>query len=215
MVLEENEELIEHLKSLGALKSKTLEEAIRKFPRHKFIPKLLRQVAYDDMPLRIDGSQTISQPLVVAIMTEALEIKWGNKVLEVGTGSGWQAALLSYLVGDKGRVYTIEILEELFNMARENLREAGARNVNPMLGDGSIGFDEEAPFDRIIVTAAAPKIPEALIEQLKPNGILVAPVGDRIMQKMFVVKKKDNRIEKISFGEFAFVPLTGKYGFKR
>lgn len=214
MVLEENERLIGYLRSLGALKSKSVEDALRKYPRHLFVPEILRHLAYEDIPLHIGNSQTISQPFTVVTMSEALEVASGNKVLEIGTGSGWQASLLSYLVGEKGCVYTMEIIEDLFRMAKENLRKADARNVNAMLGDGSTGFEKEAPYDRILVTAAAPRIPEVLIDQLKPDGILVIPVGDMIKQEMFILKKTKNRTEKVSVGEFAFVPLVGKYGFR-
>ena len=215
MVLEENEELIEHLKAVGALRSKNVEDAMRKYPRHHFVPEILRQVAYEDVPLHIGSNQTVSQPLTVVTMTEALDVKNGNKVLEIGTGSGWQSTLLSYLVGDKGCVFTMEIIEDLFRFARDNLSKSGIRNVTTMLGDGSGGLEKEAPFDRILVTAAAPRIPEALIDQLKPDGILVIPVGDMIKQEMFVLRKTEKRIDKVSIGEFALVPLVGKYGFRK
>jgi protein-L-isoaspartate(D-aspartate) O-methyltransferase len=213
MVLEENEELIEHLKSLGALKSRSLEEAIRKFPRHLFVPEFLRHVAYEDTPLRIGHNQTISQPLTVVIMTEALNVQKGDKVLEVGTGSGWQASLISYLVGERGYVYTVEIVEDLYKTAKKNMKTAKTKNVKPILGDGSIGLEKESPFDGVIVTAAAPRIPETLLEQLKVGGIMVIPVGDMMLQELFVIRKNKN-IEKTSLGEFAFVPLLGKYGFR-
>jgi protein-L-isoaspartate(D-aspartate) O-methyltransferase len=147
-------------------------------------------------------------------MTEALEVEKGQKILEIGTGSGWQASILSYLVGEKGFVYSIEIIEELAEFAKKNLKKLGIKNVEVVEKDGSEGLKEKAPFDRIIVTAACPDIPKTLIDQLKDGGIMVIPVGNLYLQDMLVVKKMKGKIEKKSIGSFMFVPLVGKYGFK-
>jgi protein-L-isoaspartate(D-aspartate) O-methyltransferase len=210
----ENEKLIEHIKSYGYLKSKELEKALREIPRHLFVPENIRKLSYRDTPLSIGFGQTISQPSTVVIMTEALEVKEGNKILEVGTGSGWQAAILGKLVGEKGSVYTVEVNPQLVEFARENLKKVGMKNVKVFEGDGSTGLKKHAPFDRIIVTAAAPDFPKPLIEQLKIGGIMVIPVGNIYLQEMYVVKKFKDKIEKKSIGPFMFVPLIGKYGFK-
>jgi len=219
MVFDDNERLIENMKNEGVLKSKKLEEALKKYRRELFIPENIKHLAYRDAPLSIGYNQTISQPSTVVIMTEALDIKKDQKILEIGTGSGWQASLLSYLIGKKGFVYTIEVVEELAEFARKNIKKVGIKkvgikNVEVFVKDGSEGLKEKAPFDRIIVTAACPEIPKPLIEQLKSNGIMVIPVGNLYMQEMFVVKKLKNKIEKKSIGSFMFVPLIGRYGFK-
>ena len=211
---EENEKLIEHIKSLGYLKSKQVEDALRKIPRHSFVPESIRRLAYRDTPLFIGYNQTISQPSTVVAMTEALDVKKDQKILEIGTGSGWQSAILSRLVGEKGFVYTIEVIDELAEFARDNLQKMRIRNVEVFLRDGSLGLEEKAPFDRIIVTAACPDIPKPLLEQLKIDGIMVIPVGDVYLQEMMIVKKLKNKIEKKSIGSFMFVPLVGKYGFR-
>ena len=156
-------------------------------------------------------------------MTEALSVKSGQKILEVGSGSGWQAALLSQLVGVKGYIYSIEIVAELADYARRNIETLGINNVEIILRDGSVGLREEAPYDRIIVTAAAPDISDILLDQLNVGGIMVIPVGNMYLQEMMVVRKTDNgvlfgktksSIEKKSIGNFAFVPLVGERGFK-
>ncbi len=210
----ENERLINYIKSYGYLKSRKLEKALKEIPRHLFVPEDVKELSYRDVPLSIGFGQTISQPSTVVIMTEALEVKEGNKILEVGTGSGWQAAILGKLVGEKGLVYTIEVNPQLVEFAKENLRKVGLKNVKVFEGDGSLGLKEYAPFDRIIVTAAAPDFPKPLIQQLKVNGIMVIPVGNIYLQEMYVVKKLKSKLEKKSIGPFMFVPLVGKYGFK-
>jgi protein-L-isoaspartate(D-aspartate) O-methyltransferase len=212
---EENEELIEHIKSVGYLKSKQIEEALRKMPRYLFVPESMKHLACNDMPLSIGYNQTISQPSTVVAMTEALKVKKNQKVLEIGTGSGWQAAILSYLVGEKGYVYSIETIKELAEYAKKNIKKLGIKNVEIIARDGSTGFEEKAPFDRITVTAASPSVPKPLLDQLSIGGIMVIPVGNLYLQEMYVVKKLKNKIEKKSIGNFMFVPLIGKYGFKR
>jgi len=214
MALDENEKLIEGIKCLDYLKSKSIEDALRKYKREFFVPASLKHLAYRDFPISIGFNQTISQPSTVVAMTEALEVEKGQKILEIGSGSGWQAAILRYLVGDKGKIYTIEIIKELAEFSKKNLEKIGIKNVEVIEGDGSIGLKEKAPFDRIIITAACPDIPKPLLDQLKEGGIMVIPVGNIYLQEMYVVKKLKGKLEKKSIGSFMFVPLVGKYGFK-
>lgn len=213
MVLDENDKLIENIKSFGYLKTKNIEEALRKYKREFFVPEDLKREAYRDFPLSIGFNQTISQPSTVVAMTEALEVKTGDKILEVGTGSGWQSAILSFLVGDSGKVYTTEIVKELAEFARNNLKKLGIKNVEVFVKDEYKGLEEKAPFDKIMVTAAAPDVPKPLLEQLKEDGIMVVPVGNLYLQDMFVIKKLKDRVEKKSIGSFMFVPLRGRFGF--
>jgi protein-L-isoaspartate(D-aspartate) O-methyltransferase len=214
MADDENERLIGFIKRHGYLKSKELEDALREVERENFVPKPMRYLAYRDTPLYIGSNQTISQPSTVVVMTEALEVKEGQKILEIGTGSGWQSAILGKLVGDKGMVYTIEIIDDLVKFAKENMEKMRIRNVKVLKGDGSMGLKKYAPYDRIVVTAGSPDIPKPLLSQLKPDGLMVIPVGNLYLQSMYVVKKSKGTIEKKSIGSFMFVPLTGKHGFK-
>jgi protein-L-isoaspartate(D-aspartate) O-methyltransferase len=153
---------------------------------------------------------------MVAIMNEALELRIGNRVLEVGAGSGYHAATVAEQIGPQGHVYTIELVPELVKLARSNLEEAGySDRVTLVQGDGSLGYPDRAPYDRIVVTAAAPKIPHPLVAQLRPGGILIIPVGGRLFPQELVKVRKDEkgRIERTSLGGVAFVPLIGKEGF--
>lgn len=182
---------------------------MRTVPRHLFVPENVRRQAYADRPLPIGYGATISQPYIVAWMTELLEPSRRHKVLEIGTGSGYQAAVLSPLVD---HVYTIEIVPELARSARETLRKLGYTNVTVREGDGYKGWPEQAPFDRIILTAAPPKIPQTLIDQLARGGRLVAPVGaSPFTQELMVLEKRaDGSIRKRSVGGVAFVPMVPK-----
>ena len=162
----------------------------------------------------IPGGATISQPTTVLMMTQALEVKPGQKILEVGTGSGYQAAILSKLVGTKGKIITTEIVKQLEDYARSNLRKANIKNVIIIHTDGSQGYEQEAPYDRIIVTAACPHVPEPLVAQLKEQGILIAPVGSRHSQELLKIKKSKGKLTTENLGSFMFVPLKGKFGFE-
>lgn len=187
-------------------------DAFKKVPREKFVLEKYKEDAYADVPLPILAGQTISQPTTVVMMLDALEVRQGMKVLEVGAGSGYNAALLSVLVGSKGKIITTEIIPELAEFARKNLKNAGIKNVVVVRHDGSQGFEKEAPYDRIICTAAAPKIPKPLTDQLKEGGVLLVPVGPACGQEMIRARKQKGKIITEKLGGFIFVPLTGKFG---
>jgi len=186
-------------------------DAFRNVPREKFIDPQYQKLAYIDSPLMIGEGQTISQPFTVAMMTQLLKLQPSDKVLEVGTGSGYQAAILAEVVRD-GKVLTIERFENLAEKARKILKELKYLNVEVILGDGTKGLPSEAPFDAIIVTAAAPEIPSPLVDQLKIGGRLVMPVGGDWHQEMVRLTKTKEGIERENFGGYRFVPLVGKYG---
>lgn len=203
------ENLIKKMKQDGFLSSDKVEQVMRKTPRHLFVPENLQVEAYADGPLPTKDNQTISQPSVVARMTELLQVEKGNKVLEVGSGSGWQSAILSFLAGDTGRVYTIDKSSELAEFARKNHKKAGIAGAQVIEGDGTAGLAEYAPFDRIIVTASCKEIPSPLLEQLSENnGLLIAPVKESLV----LIKKTPEGIREIKreFG-YIFAPLVGKH----
>lgn len=209
------EEMLKHL--IKGLEFYISDEKVRKamlrVPRHKFVPDNEQKEAYIDMPLEIGYGQTISAPHMVAIMCELLELSEGHKVLEIGSGSGYNAAIMAELVGKSGHVYTVERIEPLVRFARKNLRETGYNNVSVILEDGSMGYSRFAPYDRITVTCAAPRIPEPLLEQLKPGGIMVIPVGNYSQELIKITKDCEGSIHKEKKGGVIFVPLIGKYGF--
>jgi protein-L-isoaspartate(D-aspartate) O-methyltransferase len=186
--------------------------AMRKVPRHLFVDESIRPKAYEDIALPIGKGQTISQPYMVAVMTELLELKGKERVLEVGTGSGYQAAILAELSRD---VYTIERVEKLAKEAEEKFRALGYINIHAKAGDGTLGWPEKAPFDRIIITAGTPKVPEPLIAQLAEDGVVVAPVGERFSQQLIKVKKSERGLSEEYHTMCVFVPLVGKYGWDR
>ena len=183
-------------------------KAMGRVPRHLFVPADVREFAYDDRPLPIGQNQTISQPFVVAYMTEALQLLPSHTVLEIGTGSGYQAAVLAELVR---QVYTVEIVPELAERARRTLAETGYRNVEVRTGNGYLGWSEHAPFARIIVTAAPPEIPQALVDQLAVGGIMVLPVGAAAaFQEIVVVAKSAKGVTQKKTIPVRFVPMVGK-----
>jgi len=200
--------LINSLISEGWLKTGNIINAFRKVPRENFVPENLKKFAYVDEPLSIGYGQTISQPLTIAAMTELLEPRKGEKILEVGTGSGYQAAILSEIVGKKGKVITTERIPALVVFSKENLKNY--KNVLVIECDGTNGYEKESPFDKIIVTASAPKIPEPLIRQLKIGGKMVIPIGN----EMFLIEKINSGIKKTMLGYYTFVPLVGEHGYK-
>jgi len=181
--------------------------ALAKVERHRFVPESQRESAYANHPLPIGAGQTISQPYIVALSTDLIEPKPGDTVLEVGTGSGYQAAMLASIVA---RVYSIELIADLGRSAGERLAALGYRNVEVRIGDGYAGWPEKAPFDGIVVTAAAPSVPEALVAQLAPGGRMVIPVGERLgVQELLVITKRlDGGLERRSVLPVRFVPLV-------
>jgi protein-L-isoaspartate(D-aspartate) O-methyltransferase len=178
---------------------------MRTVPRELFVPRNVRPHAYKDYPLPIGFGQTISQPFMVGLMTELLEPKKNHRVLEIGTGSGYQAAILSGLVGE---LYSIEIVPELARSAAETLRSLGLLNVTVREGDGYRGWPEKAPFDGIILTAAPPEIPQVLLEELKPGGRLIAPIGERVQQLVVMQKSGDGKVTTRSVLPVSFVPMV-------
>jgi len=184
--------------------------AMRRVPRHLFVGPAAQERAYDDMAVPIGEGQTISQPYMVAVMTELLELTGDEKILEIGTGSGYQAAVLAELAGE---VFTVERLPSLAQEARLRFRDLSYLNVHLRIGDGTLGWPEEAPFDRIIITASAPEIPHPLIGQLSQSGILVVPVGDRFSQQLLKLMKTPSGITKEYHTPCVFVPLIGAHGW--
>lgn len=199
----------EQIKARG-IRDERLLAAMSEIPRHRFVPPHLADRAYDDAPLPIGEGQTISQPFIVAQMTQALRLSGTENVLEVGTGSGYQTAILCHLARE---VVTVERYAVLQARAEELLRELFLDNVRFRTGDGTLGFREEAPFDRILVTAAAPDVPSPLFEQLAEGGILVIPVGGRWEQDLVRVRKEAGAAKKDFLGGCRFVPLIGQCGF--
>jgi len=193
------------------IKDNRVLDAMRKVPRHLFVDEAFYGQAYGDFPLPIGEEQTISQPFMVAVMTEALELKDDERVLELGTGSGYQTAILAELCH---KVFTMERISSLAGRARKVLDKLGYGNVVVRIGDGTLGWKEEALFDAIIVTAGAPEIPQPLIEQLKTGGRLVIPVGGEFMQSLIRVRKTENGVEKEDMGGCRFVKLIGEHGWK-
>lgn len=212
MLAREKMQLVESWESSRAIQNKNVIEAFKKVPRELFVLPEYRADAYKDEPLPILAGQTISQPSTVVLMLDALEVRPGQKVLEIGAGSGYNAALLGVLVGTKGKVVSTEIIPELVQFAKKNLKSAGMTNVTVVKRDGSKGYAKEAPYDRIICTAAAPRIPKVLVDQLEDNGILLIPVGSGYLQKMIRARKAKGKLETENLGDYVFVPLTGEYG---
>lgn len=209
---ERRKKLVENLKLEGRINSKEVEKAFLEIPREKFVPESYEEYAYLDQPLEIGNGQTISAPHMIAIMVEALEIKKGQKILEIGAGSGYHAAIVSKLVGPKGHVYSIERFKDLAENAKRNLKKTNITNVTIEIGDGSEGLPKHAPYDSIYLTCAAPDVPPPLLGQLKDEGKLLIPIGQIICTLELIQKEKDEVITK-DLGGCMFVPLVGKYGF--
>jgi len=203
--------LIEVLKNKG-IKSLTVLSAIGKIPRHIFFENAFIDHAYQDKAFPIGEGQTISQPYTVAVQTELLDIKKGDKVLEIGTGSGYQASILAEVGAN---LYSIERIRALGTLAKKQLKTLGYTSIKFFIQDGSKGLDKFAPFDKIIVTAGAPVVPTDLIKQLSINGVLVIPIGNNKTQQMIrYTKISEKKITKENFGNFSFVPLIGDNGWK-
>lgn len=206
--------LIRTMRESEYLTDHKVESALRRAPRHEFVPPRERDKAYQNIPLSTANGQTISQPIVVSHMTEWLDVHEGQKILEVGTGSGWQSAVLSYMVGNDGAIYTVERDPCLAAFAQDNLDRLAISNVHTITGDGSMGHPDQSPYDRIIVTAACSSIPPPLVEQLDKNGLLVAPVDDSDSQSMIMLQKTADgtTIQIKREPRYVFVPLRGMYG---
>jgi protein-L-isoaspartate(D-aspartate) O-methyltransferase len=201
---EERQQMVEQQLRRRDIKDPRVLEVMGRVPRHLLVPEHLRREAYEDYPLSIGHGQTISQPYIVAFMTQALDVKPGHKVLEIGTGSGYQAAVLAELARE---VYTIEIVEPLGTSAREALASLGYRNVHVRIGDGYQGWPEEAPFDRVIVTAAPEDVPPALVEQLATGGLMAVPVGT-VFQELKILRKTPAGLETLARMPVRFVPMV-------
>ncbi len=186
-------------------------EVFSKIERHKFIPDDFRSSSYADYPVSIGEGQTISQPFIVALMTQSLEVNPEDKILEIGTGSGYQTAVLAGLAKE---VYTIERIESLAKRAEALLKEIGYNNITIKVDDGTLGWKENAPFDKIIITAASPRIPLPLTEQLTEKGKLIVPLGESFSQVLTLVEKRADRLQYQQICGCVFVPLVGKYGWK-
>lgn len=218
---EERAQAVDRLVTMGYLRSRDVMRAMKTVPREDFIPVALRRQAYVDTPLAIGYGQTISALHMVAMMADALDLVAGQTILEVGGGSGYHAAVIAEVVAPLsgapgGHVYSVEIVPELVRFAQENLRRTGyAGRVTAFLGDGSLGLAEHAPYDRIMVAAAAPGIPSPLLDQLVDGGVLVIPVGDlHFFQELVRVRKEGPQLRRESLGGVAFVPLRGEHGWK-
>ena len=200
------EQLIMNVLVPNGIKDPRVLKSVGDTPRHEFVPKKYAHQAYQDIAIPIGESQTISSPFIVALMTQSLEPKPTDKVLEIGTGSGYQAAILSPLVQD---VYTIEIVEDLGQNTKQFLADMKYTNVHCLIGDGFKGWKEHAPFDKIIVTCSPEKVPEPLIEQLKEGGLMIVPVGERYQQMLFSMRKVNGKLEREALQPTLFVPMTG------
>lgn len=197
--------------SARGIKDEAVLKAMLEVPRHEFIPQEYINNAYADYPVAIGEGQTISQPYMVALMTEVLKLKGDEKVLEIGTGSGYQTAILAKLAQE---VYSVERIKSLADHTAELLKKMGYHNIHIKTADGTLGWEEFAPYDRIIVTAAAPQIPDTLIKQLKNNGILAIPLGNSLAQMLTRISKEEGGIKSEDICACTFVPLVGKYGWK-
>ncbi|MBN2154989.1 MAG: protein-L-isoaspartate(D-aspartate) O-methyltransferase [Candidatus Lokiarchaeota archaeon] len=211
--------LVSHLERLGYVHSQPVKKAFLNIPRELFVPPAQQSRAYDDRPLPTSNGQTISAPHMNAMMCELLKLEPGDKVLEIGTGSGYHAALIAYIVSrnnKSGHVYSIERIKELADFARSNLKKVQLEEmVTVIWGDGTLGYPDVAPFDKILVTAAGPRIPDPLIEQLIDGGILCIPIGrQRWSQKLLILTKSEGKISEKVVSSVVFVPLIGKHGFE-
>jgi len=207
--------LVSSLWRRGYISSPAVERAMNRVPREEFLPEDLRDDAYVDTPLPIGEGQTISAPHMVAIMAEQLDLKEGMKILEIGAGSGYHAAVCAEIVGPEGHIYTIERIAELAAFAEANLKRTGyAKTVTVIFADGTRGLPDHAPYDRIFVAAGAPDIPAPLTDQLADGGKLLVPVGGRYYQDLIRVERRGDKLVKENLGGCVFVPLIGEYGYQ-
>jgi len=212
---EERNRLVDSLISRGYVTSEAVERAMRRVPREEFLPRDMKDEAYVDSPLPIGEGQTISAPHMVAIMAEQLDLSPGLKVLEIGAGSGYHAAVCAEVVAPDGHIYTIERISSLATFAEDNLKRTGYGDlVTVIFGDGTKGLPDKAPFDRIFVAAGAPDVPEPLTDQLADGGRMLVPVGGRYYQDLIKVERKGKKLIKENIGGCVFVPLIGEYGHR-
>jgi protein-L-isoaspartate(D-aspartate) O-methyltransferase len=203
------ERLVDTLREKG-IRDLAVLRAFEMTPRHSFVPTGLRHRAYEDAPLPIGNGQTISQPWVHARYLELLHLTGKERVLEIGTGSGYQTVLLAHLAA---QVFSIERIPALFHQARENIEKSGVRNVSLLMGDGTVGWREYAPYDGILVGAGAPSVPQPLLDQLAEGGRLLIPIGDREVQKLVLAERKNGAVEMTDIAPVRFVPLLGSHGW--
>lgn len=208
----ERERMVEHQLKKRGIHNAQLLEAFKRVPRHLFVPENLRDQAYADGPLPIGEGQTISQPYMTAIMTQSAQVVPGNRVLEIGSGSGYQSAILAELGAE---VYTIERIPELLERGRQALRHLNYPRVHTRMGNGTLGWEDEAPFDVILVTAGAPETPRPLLEQLVVGGRLVIPLEEGYSQVLYVVRRSKEGFHKERGERCTFVPLIGEHGWKK
>ncbi len=206
----ERERMVKYQIASKGIKDERVLAVMRKVPRHRFISPDACSYAYADSPIRIGSGQTISQPYIVALMTELLDVQQDHRVLDVGTGSGYQAAILGELAAE---VHSIERHSELAESARETLKDLGYENIQVHVGDGTQGYEPAAPYDRIVVAAAGPSVPQALLDQLAAGGRLVIPVGPRYSQRLEVWEQRGDEYKKSTNIPVVFVPLIGKEGW--
>ena len=206
----QRERMVEEQLQARGLQDKRVLAAFRKVPRHLFVPPDLQHEAYTDHPLPIGEGQTISQPYIVALMTHSLHLQGHERVLEIGTGSGYQTAILAELALE---IYSVERVLELLQTAQERLTALGYLNVHVAPGNGSLGWAEHAPYDAILVTAAAPEVPEPLLDQLANGGTIVLPIGSQLAQMLVAVTKRHGEIVRKEIASCAFVPLVGEHGW--
>ncbi|MFH1355193.1 MAG: protein-L-isoaspartate(D-aspartate) O-methyltransferase [Candidatus Omnitrophota bacterium] len=204
--------MVEEQLSRRGITDQRVLDAFRKVERQKFVFEEFRNTAYSDFPITISEGQTISQPYIVALMTESLQLTGREKVLEIGTGSGYQTAILAELARD---VYSIERFKSLSSNAKTILQEIGYKNIILKVGDGTLGWKEKSPFDRIIITAASPRVPLPLAEQLKPNAKLILPLGEKFNQVLTIFENIDNKLDSRQICACVFVPLIGKHAYQQ
>jgi protein-L-isoaspartate(D-aspartate) O-methyltransferase len=212
---QERKLMVAGLVESGYVRGKDVQAAMEKVERHRFLPRELESVAYVDSPLSIGEGQTISAPHMVGMMVSGLDLRPGQRVLEVGGGSGYHAAVIAELVRPGGHVYSIERIQSLADRAKANLESAGySELVTTIVADGSAGYPGLAPYDRISVACGAPDVPPPLFEQMKQGGKMLIPVGGRTYQELYLVTKEGGKMKLLDLGSVLFVPLIGEYGFK-
>ena len=211
---EKRKMLINYLISEGILKTEKVINAFEIVPRHLFVTEEHLDEAYDDVPIPIIEGTTVSQPSIVAEMLEELELEEGNKVLEVGTGSGWLTGLLSYCVGENGLIISLDGDMFVVDFAKRNLDKIKAKNVEVIIADGTLGYERRAPYDRIIYSVALPEFPKIVLGQLKVNGIAIAPIGSKDEQKLVkITRESEKKYKTEELGAVVFAPAYGKFGF--